>query len=118
MYEHRSEPLLPRKLFAFRLLWHSLVALGIIVFSLLIGIFGYHYAAGFAWLDALVNASMILGGMGPVNEIQNVPGKLFASFYALYAGIAFLVITGVLVAPVAHRFLHRLHLEVKEPEDQ
>jgi len=114
MYEHRSEPLLPRRLFFLRLVWHSVLALGIIVVSLLIGIIGYHFAAGFAWLDSLVNTSMILGGMGPVDRIQNVPGKLFASFYALYAGITFLVITGVLVAPIAHRFLHRLHLEQKE----
>ena len=114
MYEHRSEPLLPRHRYILRLFWHSLVALGIILFSLTIGMFGYHFAGGLSWLDALLNASMILGGMGPVNEISSVSGKLFASFYALYAGIAFLVVIGVLVAPVAHRFLHRLHLEIKD----
>jgi flagellar biosynthesis protein FliR len=111
MYEHRSEPLLPKEKFIRRVTFHALVAACGIVVSLGIGVFGYHFLEGLSWLDALLNASMILGGMGPVDPIQSTAGKLFASFYSLFAGIGFLVIAGILVAPIAHRFLHRLHLE-------
>ncbi|PKN84631.1 MAG: hypothetical protein CVU46_13570 [Chloroflexi bacterium HGW-Chloroflexi-8] len=111
MYEHRSEPLLPRKLFYFRLLKHTAWALLIIIGSLGIGVIGYHVIEKMSWVDAIMNASMILGGMGPVNELHTTTGKLFASFYALFSGIAFLVITGTIVAPIAHRFLHHLHID-------
>jgi hypothetical protein len=110
MYETRYEPLLPIKLFIRRFLIHASVALGIIVGSLAIGILGYHGFEGLSWLDSLLNASMILGGMGPVNALHTTAGKWFASFYALFAGMIFLVVAGVLVAPVAHRLLHHLHL--------
>jgi len=85
-----------------------------IFISLLIGVAGYHFTEGLPWLDSLLNASMILGGMGPVNELHTSGGKLFASFYALFSGIIFLASVAILLAPVAHRFLHRLHLEGKE----
>jgi len=94
---------------------HALVAIALLAASLGIGILGYHIIEGFSWVDAILNASMILGGMGPVNELHTVAGKLFASFYALFSGSVFLVIAGIVIAPVAHRFLHRLHLE--EPDD-
>ena len=110
MYEHRSQPLLPKHLFIRRLVSHGVAAFLVILNSLAIGIAGYHFIEGLPFVDALLNASMILGGMGPVNELHTTAGKVFASFYALFAGIVFLVIAGVLVAPVAHRFLHRLHL--------
>jgi hypothetical protein len=113
-YEHRSQPLLPRRHYLRRLLWHGLWGLALILASLAIGILGYHVLEGLSWLDSLLNASMILGGMGPVNELHTNAGKLFASFYALFAGIVFLVIAGILVAPVVHRFLHRLHLDAGE----
>jgi len=111
MYEHRSEPLLTRTLFIRRLLRHGLIGAVVVVFSLAVGILGYRLCEGFSWLDSLLNASMILGGMGPVNPLATASGKLFASFYALFAGIAFLATVGILVAPFAHRLLHRLHLE-------
>src|SRR5712692_906965 len=111
MYEHRSEPLLPRAEFFSRLAGHGLIALSIVLGSLGIGIIGYHEFEGFAWIDATVNAAMILGGMGPVNELHTVIGKLFASVYALFSGIVFLVTVGVLFAPIIHRFLHRFHLD-------
>ena len=111
MYEHRSEPLLPRKLFFRRLFKHSAWALLIILISLGIGMAGYHFIERLSWVDALLNASMILGGMGPVNELHSNSGKIFASIYALYSGIAFLVITGIIFAPVAHRFLHHLNMD-------
>jgi hypothetical protein len=72
---------------------------------------GYHFTAGLPFLDSLLNASMILGGMGPVNELYTTGAKIFASFYSLFSGIAFLVVAGILIAPLAHRLLHRLHLE-------
>ena len=84
----------------------------VIGFSLALGIVGYHLFGGLPWIDALVNASMILTGMGPVDPITSVAGKLFESFYALFSGVAFLSIVAVLFAPVAHRFLHRFHLEL------
>lgn len=93
------------------MLGHGLVSLCIIFTSLGIGVVGYHISEGLSWLDALLNASMILGGMGPVSELHTVAGKLFASTYALFSGVAFLATVGILVAPVAHRLLHRLHLE-------
>ena len=111
MYEHRTQPLLGLREFAIRLARHGAVSLVLIAGSLLIGAAGYHLTEGLAWLDALLNAAMILTGMGPVTPLRHVSGKLFATFYALYSGVAFLAIAGLLVAPVAHRLLHRLHVE-------
>lgn len=85
---------------------------GLVSGSLALGMLGYHFLAGLSWLDALVNASMILTGMGPVNEMTTVAAKLFASFYALFSGVAFLTIVAVLLAPAVHRFLHRFHLDL------
>jgi hypothetical protein len=113
MYEHRNEPLLARGAFLLRLLRHGLLAFGLITGSLFIGMAGYHYFEGFSWLDSLVNASMILGGMGPVNPLQTTAGKLFASFYALYSGMVFLIAAGVVFAPVFHRVMHHFHLDTE-----
>ena len=85
--------------------------------SLLLGVLGYHLVAGLSWIDALVNAAMILTGMGPVNEMSTVGAKLFASFYALFSGVAFLTIVAVLLAPAVHRFLHRFHLDLAGDQD-
>ncbi len=112
MYEHHSQPLLSRAAFLRRQVRHAAVAFGIVFGSLVLGILGYHNFEGLSWIDALVNASMILGGMGPVNELHTTAGKLFASFYALYAGMVFLVAAGVLFAPLFHRFMHKFHLDV------
>src|SRR5438105_1679078 len=112
-FEHRREPLLPRRLFFIRVLRHLLLAGGLIFSSLGLGILGYHYCAGFAWLDSLLNASMILSGMGPVNELHNDAGKWFSSFYALFSGVAFITTVGVLLAPIVHRFFHKFHLELE-----
>jgi hypothetical protein len=111
VYEHKTEPLLPFRLFARRLLVHASAGLLVIAVSLGLGILGYHHFEHFSWLDSLLNASMILGGMGPVNPLQTAGGKIFASCYALFSGVIFLVVVGVMIAPVAHRVLHRLHLE-------
>jgi hypothetical protein len=115
-YEHQSQPLLTRRRFLLRLVGHTLLAITIILIALFIGVAGYHFIGGLAWIDSLLNASMILGGMGPVDPLTSVPAKLFASFYALFAGVAFLAIAGVLIAPVAHRFLHHLHLEISDED--
>jgi hypothetical protein len=88
------------------------LSLGIVAFSLAIGILGYHFTENLPWIDSLVNASMILGGMGPVAPLETVGGKLFASFYALYSGMILLVAVGVLIAPAFHRFLHHFHIEI------
>jgi hypothetical protein len=114
MYESRTEPLLSLREFAIRLARHGAVSLVLIAGSLLIGAAGYHLTEGLAWLDAVLNAAMILTGMGPVTPLRHVSGKLFATFYALYSGVAFLAIAGLLIAPVAHRLLHRLHVDDNE----
>ncbi len=111
MYEHRTEPLLTRAQFASRLLNHGRLAALIVGLSLAVGTVGYHVTAGLSWLDALLNAAMILTGMGPVAPLQSVSAKLFATVYALYSGVVFLVVAGIMLAPVVHRILHRLHLD-------
>ena len=111
MYEHRKDPLLSRPAFLKRLASHAGVAFGIVLGSLGIGILGYHFLGGLAWIDALVNAAMILGGMGPVDALHTNAGKMFASFYALYSGIVFLLAVGLIFAPRFHRILHHFHME-------
>jgi hypothetical protein len=114
-WESMREPLLPPNLFRRRFVRSAFVGLSVIAGSLLIGLVGYHVTGPFGWLDALYNASMILGGMGPVDsrplEQQPVALKVFASFYALYSGVALLTSVGVMFAPVVHRVLHKFHLE-------
>lgn len=111
MFEHYSKPLVSKKKFLHRLLFCILLALTVTLFSLLIGVLGYHHFEALSWIDALLNASMILGGMGPVDVLETENGKLFASFYALFSGTVFLAIVGILIAPIFHRFLHQFHLE-------
>lgn len=113
-FEHKNEPLLPRDLFVKRMFNHLLLGTITIFLSLMIGIIGYHYLEGIGWIDSLLNASMILGGMGPVNELHTDSGKIFASMYALFSGIIFLVTVGIIIAPAVHRFLHRLHIDEKD----
>jgi hypothetical protein len=117
MYERRSQPLLSRAAFLRRLVLHATAALGLVAAALAIGVLGYHSLARLSWLDALLNASMILGGMGPVSEVNTQGGKLFAALYALFSGLFFLVVAGVLFAPVVHRFLHYFHLGLGQDED-
>jgi hypothetical protein len=116
--ERRHEPLVSRRVFVRRVLLYLGFSIGIIAVSLGIGMLGYHFTEHLSWLDSLLNASMILGGMGPVNPLNTEAGKLFASFYALFAGMVFLVAVGVLVAPVVHRFFHAFHLVPDEPGDE
>lgn len=113
MYEHHAEPLLPRRLFVSRLVRHAGIAALILLFSLSVGTMGFHWLALQDWVDAFLNASMLLGGMGPVGEIHRTTGKIFASLYALYAGIVFIGAAAVFLTPVVHRILHKLRLEEK-----
>ncbi len=115
-YEHRSEPLLPRGLFVRRILVHASMAVFLLGVSLFVGMVGYHVTEKLDWIDSLLNAAMILGGMGPVDRLLTPAGKLFASGYSIYSGVVFLATAGIIVAPVAHRFLHRLHLDFSESD--
>lgn len=109
MYESGKQAPLAQHEFAKRLLGHAAFALGLIVVSLAIGMLGYMGFENLAWVDAFLNSAMLLGGMGPVNAPLTVAGKLFAGFYALYAGLAFIVTAGLMIAPVLHRLMHRFH---------
>jgi hypothetical protein len=111
LYEQRSQPLISRGEFARRVWLHFLVASGIVLVSLIVGMAGYHTLARFSWLDSFLNASMLLGGMGPVGDIPTSSGKIFAGVYALYAGLVLIAASAVLLTPVLHRLLHRFHLE-------
>src|SRR5512138_1218960 len=116
MYERHDEPLAKPEVFIRRLALNGLIGFLLLMFSLGIGILGYHFFEGLSWIDALLNASMILGGMGPVNPIRTNIGKVFASFYALYSGVVLLASVGVLATPIFHRFLHYFHLADEEAE--
>ena len=111
MYEHHQQRLLTRAEFALRVFRHFLLAVGAIAVALLVGILGYHWIAGFTWVDSFLNASMILGGMGPVGDLPNSAAKIFAGIYALFAGLFFIAMLGLLLAPFMHRLAHRLHIK-------
>ena len=106
----RGRPaLLPRALFLRRLARNAALGFALILASLLLGAAGYHLFAGLPWIDAFLNAAMILTGMGPVDRLPTTASKVFATGYALFSGVAFLTIIGVILAPVVHRFMHRFH---------
>jgi hypothetical protein len=111
MYEHRSHPLLTRVQFFKRVALHLVLAISIVAFALGVGILGYHVLGKLRWVDSLLNASMILAGMGPVDPLHTTSAKVFASCYALFSGLAFIGIASLLIAPFAHRLLHRAHLD-------
>ena len=114
MYEHRRQPIIDRRVFALRVGRSAALSSVLIAVSLGVGILGYRYTAGLPWIDALLNASMILTGMGPVSPLPNDGAKIFASIYALFSGVVFIASAGMVVAPVAHRFLHRFHIELDD----
>jgi hypothetical protein len=111
VFEHRTSPLLPRNLFFRRVLKYFLISAGIFAIALGIGMLGYHTFENLNWVDAFVNAAMILSGMGPVNQLNTDSGKIFAGCYALFSGLVFITATGIFLAPIAHRALHRFHME-------
>ena len=111
MYESRTSRPIPRPLFVRRVLLHFAAGAALILVSLVMGMAGYAYYEHMRWLDAFLNATMLLGGMGPVNAPQTDGGKLFAGLFALYAGPVFLAVAGLVIAPIAHRILHKFHWE-------
>ncbi len=116
MFESRTEPLAPRHVFLRRAVKFLGLAGWVIGAALAIGVLGYHSIAGFGWIDSLLNASMILGGMGPVGELSSNAAKVFASLYALFSGLVFISVIGIVLAPAAHRALHRFHLNEDDRE--
>ena len=118
MYEHRNQPPLTRVAFARQMLRHFLLAIGFVILSLALGMLGFCYFENEyvnTFHDAFLNAAMLLGGMGPIHEPKTPCGKIFPGLYALYAGLFFLVLIGLLFAPVLHRLLHRFHWEGSSP---
>jgi len=113
-FEHRSQPLLHPLQFLIRLAYSLLIGTALIGVSLLAGMIGYHQLEQLDWLDSFLNAAMLLGGMGPIHSPATPGGKLFAGIYALYCGLAVIAVTGVILAPVAHRLLHSLHAERRD----
>ena len=110
MYEHRTHPSSVEPILK-RVAGHVMIALFVLALALGIGVVGYHYLGELKWLDALLNASMILGGMGPVDPLDKPAGKLSASCYALFSRAGFIGVASLLLAPFAHRLLHRFHLD-------
>ena len=111
MFEHRSSPLLPRQAFYRRVINCFLLSQAVVAVALSIGMAGYHFFEDMNWVDAFENAAMILSGMGPVSTLQSDTGKIFAGCYALFSGLMFITVAGIVLAPVAHRALHKFHLE-------
>jgi hypothetical protein len=111
MYETRHQRLAPIPVFLNRLSRNILQGTVIIAISLGLGMFGYHHLEKMSWVDAFENASMILSGMGPVSDLHTNSGKIFAGAYALFSGIIFLVVIGLVIAPILHRFLHKFHVD-------
>ncbi|HVW20850.1 MAG TPA: hypothetical protein VHC86_06510 [Opitutaceae bacterium] len=109
-YERRTEPLLPRRRFYRRILRTALAGGVFLVFALGLGMVGYHLTEQMSWIDSFANAAMILSGMGPLGNLQSHAGKIFAGCYALFSGLAFITVTGFILAPFAHRMFHRFHL--------
>lgn len=117
MFEHHKQPLASQAEFTRRIVRFGGLAFGIILVSLGIGVIGYHFIVRLDWIDSLLNASMLLGGMGPMDtDLKTTGAKLSASVYALFSGMVFLVAIGVLSTPILHRFMHRFHLELDDED--
>ena len=110
-YEKKHQPLASSRTFTNRMLWNVLFGVILLALGLGIGVWGYHQFCHYSWIDSLLNASMILSGMGPLNPITSDGGKLFASFYAIFSGVVFVATIGVILAPLLHRAMHFLMME-------
>ena len=110
-YESRKQPVASRRRFVRRVVASLAVAALIVGLSLFAGMLGYAYLEGMSWIDAFLNAAMILSGMGPVDQLKTSAGKLFAGCYAIYSGVVVLVASGIVLAPIAHRIFHRFHVD-------
>jgi hypothetical protein len=111
MYEKIGEQLLPWPKFAKRMIMSLLLTLSIVSVALLAGVLGYRLIAGLSWIDSILNASMILTGMGPVDTMKDTDSKLFASAYALFSGVIFLSAVSIVLAPIFHRVVHAFHVD-------
>lgn len=114
MFESRKKPVISRREYLRRLAINALLSVALVAFSLAVGTVGYHVTAGISWVDAFYNASMILTGMGPIAQLTTNAAKLFASFYALFSGIAFLGTISIVLAPIIHRAMHKFHIDDEE----
>lgn len=111
MFSGPHPPLAARRVFLRRLLGAVALAFALIACSLALGVSGYHWIAGLPWIDAFLNASMILGGMGPVDTLTSNASKVFAAVYALFSGLVLVGATGLVLGPILHRMLHKFHLD-------
>jgi hypothetical protein len=111
MFERKHEKVVPFQVFLKRMGMAVVISLGLVLPALLLGIAGYHWIDELGWIDSLLEASMILGGMGPVNPLRNDAAKIFASGYALFSGLIFIGVMGIILTPLAHRILHKFHVE-------
>ena len=111
MYERHFHPLAPSSVFARRLFRSLFISSLLISAALLFGVAGYHWFAELEWVDALLNASMILGGMGPVDQLNTPIAKIFAAMYALFSGLVFVGAMGLALSPILHRMLHKFHID-------
>ena len=111
MYETKVHPPIPRERFVRRVLLHGAAALAVLILSLMLGMAGYEHFEQLSWRDAFLNAAMLMGGMGPVDAPRTDAGKVFAGLYALYAGLVFLLVAGIVLTPVVHRIMHKFHWE-------
>lgn len=107
----KNQELAPRSVYLWRTFILFIISFVFLALSLGLGVWGYHYYAGLPFIDSLLNASMILTGMGPIDPMKTNAAKLFASFYSIYSGVAFLTSIGVFIAPTLHRLLHKFHIE-------
>jgi hypothetical protein len=114
MYERKKQKIAPASVFMKRMFVHILMAVFLSAVALFIGIAGYHWIAGLGWADSLLEASMILGGMGPINPVMTTGAKIFASGYALFSGLVFIALIGIVLAPAVHRMLHSFHADEKD----
>ena len=117
MFERKFEKLASLSVFVGRLAKSALLTGILIALALSIGIIGYHQIAGFDWVDSILEASMILGGMGPVNPLITTGAKMFAAGYALFSGLVFIAIMGIILGPFTHRMLHKFHIDENDMEE-
>jgi hypothetical protein len=118
VYEHKGEPVLERALFLRRLAASAALGLGAVAISLAVGMIGFHVIEELSWIDSFLNATMLLGGMGPLEHERSAAGKLFEGIYALYSGLAVISFAGIIFAPVIHRFMHKLHADPPPDEGE
>ena|SRR5580765_5502691 len=115
-FEGRRDQIAPVSIYVQRIAASLAIASSLMAIALCLGIVGYHLLAGFNWIDSLLEASMILGGMGPVREMQSQGAKVFASIYALFSGVFFIALMGIILSPVVHRVMHKFHVDEKDVE--